>query len=197
MNAQTPPDAATARARLVRLLQGAYSGELAATYAYVGHGRSLRDPVEREEIRAIEVQEHDHRTRVGRILAALGAGPDARRERRFTRIGKTIGLLCRLGGWYVPMYGAGRLERGNIVEYEVAARLAQAAGRPEFVEDLLDMAEVEWDHEAYFRAKVLSHPLRHVLRVWSAPPPRAEIRASFLRERAATSAAFAAASLRG
>jgi hypothetical protein len=34
------------------------------------------------------------------------------------------------------------------------------------------MAQVEWDHEQWFRAKVLSHWLRHVLPVWGAPPAR-------------------------
>ena len=55
------------------------------------------------------------------------------------------------------MYGAGRLESHNVKEYEDAADLAVVSGHPEFVECLLEMAEVEWDHEAYFRGKVESH----------------------------------------
>ncbi len=42
----------------------------------------------------------------------------------FGWIGTVIGILCRVGGWFVPMYGAGMLERPNIAEYEVAARHA-------------------------------------------------------------------------
>ena len=49
------------------------------------------------------------------------------------------------------MYGAGRLERGNIVEYEEAAEFARACGREDFIDCLLTMAEVEWEHELYFR----------------------------------------------
>jgi hypothetical protein len=94
-------------------------------------------------------------------------------------IGKTIALLCRIGGWYVPMYGAGRLESHNVKEYEDAADLAVACVHPEFVECLLEMAEVEWDHEAYFRGKVESHWLRHVIRVWAAIPPKSAIRTDF------------------
>ena len=168
-----------ARASLVDLLQRAYSGELAAALAYAGHWRSVPGECEREDIRRIEAEELDHRERVGRILAALGSGPHPRRERNQRRVGRFIGWICHWTGWLIPMYGAGRLERMNIVEYEVAARLARAAGRREFCDDLLDMAEVEWDHERYFRAKVRGHWLGKRLPIWSPPPPREAIRTSF------------------
>ena len=80
------------------------------------------------------------------------------------------------------MCGAGKLERRNIKEYETAARLAIAAGRPELVDCLLGMAEVEWEHEEYFRSRVLAHRLGRLLPIWPAPAPKAEIRASFARE---------------
>ena len=41
------------------------------------------------------------------------------------------------------------------------------------------MAEVEWDHEAYFRDRVLRHPLSRLIRVWPAVPPRESIRTAF------------------
>lgn len=91
-------------------------------------------------------------------------------------VGRAIAVFCQVGGWFLPMYGAGRLEAQNIREYEVAARLALAAGQPGLVEPLLEMAEVEWDHEQYFRSKVLGHFLRRVFPPWPAPPPRASIR---------------------
>ena len=74
------------------------------------------------------------------------------------------------------MYGAGWLESRNIVEYEVAARLALEAGHPEFVDCLLSMAEVEWEHEAYFRTRVMEHPLARFLPMWKTPPPKSSIR---------------------
>lgn len=55
------------------------------------------------------------------------------------------------------MYGAGRLESTNIADYEVIGWVSVEAGYPEFVEPLIRMAEVEWDHEFYFRRKVLTH----------------------------------------
>lgn len=176
-----PDPAGDARTLLVRQLQGAYSGELAAGHAYRGHAASVSSPDEKARIRQIEEEEWVHRRQVGEMLAALGAGPDERRERKLLVIGRTIALLCRIGGWYVPMYGAGRLESHNVREYEDAADSAVASGHPEFVPCLLEMAEVEWEHEAYFRSKVESHWLRHVLRVWPAIPPKPEIRAAFAR----------------
>jgi len=175
------PTPSSSREALVRLLQSAYSGELAAGHAYRGHAASVSDPEEEKQIRKIEDEEWVHRRQVGEMLAALGSAPDPARERKLLRIGKTIAFLCRIGGWYVPMYGAGRLESHNVKEYEDAADLAVASGHPEFVECLLEMAEVEWDHEAYFRGMVESHWLRHLIRVWPAIPPRDAIRADFAR----------------
>jgi len=77
------------------------------------------------------------------------------------------------------MYGAGRLERGNVEPYVEAARLALAAGQSSFVEPCLEMAEVEWDHERWFHARVMSHPLSRWVPVWDEPEPREAIRAGF------------------
>ena len=47
-----------ARQNLICILQNAYSGEMAAAYAYRGHWRSLKkSAVEREKIRQIEAKE--------------------------------------------------------------------------------------------------------------------------------------------
>jgi rubrerythrin len=173
--------AESARIALVRKLQGAYSGELAAGHAYRGHAASVSSPDEKARILRIEEEEWVHRRNVGEMLAALDSGPDDRLERKLLRVGRTIAFLCRVGGWYVPMYGAGKLESRNVREYEDAADSAVEAGRPEFVACLLEMAEVEWEHERFFREKALSHPLRHVIFVWPELPPKAEIRAAFAR----------------
>lgn len=82
--------------------------------------------------------------------------------------------------------------REQMREYEAAARLAHRAGYPQWVDCLLEMAEVEWDHEAAFRALVLAHPVGRRLPLWSQPPPRETIRDAFDREPAA-GATFAVA----
>lgn len=171
-----------ARAALTALLQLAYSGELAAARAYGGHWRALADPEERRAIAEIEREEWHHRELVGAMLGELGACPSRARELRAGLIGRALALLCRVTGWLAPMYGAGRLESRNIREYENAARLARAAGREEWSDCLLTMAEVEWEHERYFRARVLSHRWAGRLRMWPAPPPKAAIRAQAPRE---------------
>ena len=156
--------------RLIRILKLAHAGECAAALAYRGHWRSVKSPEERESIARIEAEEWDHRERVGSMLAALGATPARLREARLWLTGKILGLACFVSGWFLPMYGAGRIERRNIQEYLDAAEHARASGHDEMVGDLLAMARVEAEHERYSRAKVESHWLSRVIRVWSAPP---------------------------
>src|SRR5260221_489962 len=82
-NARRPPynrGMQDVRDLLVRQLRGAYSGELAAAFAYRGHWRSVSDDGERERIRTIEAEEWHHRELVGAMLRQLGAKPNAVRE---------------------------------------------------------------------------------------------------------------------
>lgn len=170
---------AAARASLEQILQLAYSGELAAAFAYRGHWNSVSNPAERERIRTIEDEEWHHRELVGAMLAELGAAPDPKRERRATIIGRTLGFLCHVSTWFPPMYGAGKLESRNIREYEAAARFARDSGNEQYVDCILTMAEVEWEHEAYFRSRVESHWLSRIMKVWPAPPPKDAIRRTY------------------
>ena len=149
--------------QLIHILQGAYSGELAAGFAYRGHWKSVRNPDERAAIRKIEQEEWVHRKRVGEILASLGSGPRRLREVKLWLIGRTIGLACHFTGWFMPMYFAGRLESGNVIEYEVAASRAAALGLTEFETDLLGMASVEKEHELYFLNIITGHRLLPVV----------------------------------
>jgi rubrerythrin len=167
------------RDALIALLQLAYSGELAAAYAYRGHWRAVRNREERLRIEKIENEEWHHRTLVGEMLRTLDANPNKFREIRAAIMGRTLGLLCHVIGWLAPMYGAGKLESRNIREYEIAARLAREAGKEEFVDCLLTMAEVEWEHEQYFRGRVLSHRWADRLPLWPQPAPLKTIRQAF------------------
>ena len=171
---------------LIARLQLAYSAERAAAYAYRGHWHSVFDNDERVRIEQIENEEWHHRELVGEMLESLGAHPNRQREIRALLIGRGLGLLCHVMGWLAPMYGAGRLESRNIGEYETAARHARACGREDLIDCLLTMAEVEWEHEYYFRSRVLWHPLGRRLRLWPAPPPKETIRKSFAPEREET-----------
>lgn len=169
------------RRNLIATLQSAYSGERAAAYAYRGHWQSVSDESEREAIHAIEDDEWRHRQLVGEMLTKLGSQPNKAREKRATLIGRALGFLCHVSGWLAPMYGAGKLESRNVVEYEMAARYARDCGRADLIECLLEMAEVEWEHEKYFRSQVLRHSIGRRLPIWPAPPPKEMIRQSFDR----------------
>ena len=95
-------------------------------------------------------------------------------------IGATIATLCLFGGWFIPMYGAGKLESTNIEEYEVAVRLAYLAGLHHLEDELLTFAEIEWDHEVYFEKKIHNHFLTKIIGGWARPAPKETIRNNFL-----------------
>jgi hypothetical protein len=64
----------------------------------------------------------------------------------------------------MPMYFAGRLESQNSAEYEEAAAFAKELEMHDCLEDLLDMARVELEHEEFFREVVTGHRLLPVMR---------------------------------
>jgi len=165
-----------ARARLIRQLQLAHAGERAAAIAYSGHWRSVKDPDQRAAIKKIEDEEWEHRRRILVMLTALGARPLWWREPLLALIGWSIAAACFVGGWFLPMYGAGKIERRNVWEYVDAARYAREAGHPELIDDLLCMAEVEWDHERWFRERIAGHRGLRWLKPWAALPPREALR---------------------
>ena len=127
---------------LIHILQLAYSGELAAAYAYRGHWQSARKETERVRIHQIEDEEWHHRELVGGMLRELKAQPDSRR----------------------------------------AARYAARSGHLEIIDCLLTMAEVEWEHEKYFRLQVEKHYFSRYFRLWPSLPPKETIRNSFVSE---------------
>jgi rubrerythrin len=171
------------RQKLIALLQSAYSAEQAAAFAYRGHWHSVKNADERHRIHQIENEEWHHRELVGQMLTKLSAQPRRSRELRSGFLGRVLGILCHVMGWFAPMYGAGRLESRNIREYETAARYARDCNHEEFVDCLLTMAEVEWEHEAYFRSRVLKHSLGRRLSLWLPPPAKETIRESFANDK--------------
>jgi demethoxyubiquinone hydroxylase (CLK1/Coq7/Cat5 family) len=170
---------------LVALLRRAHAGELAAFLAYEGHWRSLRDVHEAADVRAIAVEEWIHRRELRRTLDRFERRPLWLREAVFWLIGTSIGALCRVGGWFFPMYGAGFLESGNVEEYERAARLAVELGEDALAGALREMALVEARHEAYFRERVQGHWLSAIVPLWR--PPVIEIRSAASRTSTSTS----------
>ena len=150
-----------ARQNLIRILQNAHAGELAAAFAYHGHWKSLKKnrAEQREHIQKIEREEWEHRANVLRWLEHLGAKPNPRREKIFWTIGKTIGAACYISGWFFPMYFAGRLESQNVQEYVDAAKFAKELEMSECFDEMMEMSRVEGEHEIFFSQTVANHRL--------------------------------------
>ena len=153
-----------AKQNLIRILQSAHAGELAAAYAYLGHWKSVRDEEQKRRIRQIEQEEWDHRGCVLGWLRKLDAEPRKAREKVFWTIGRTLGVLCHVTGWFFPMYFAGRLESQNTQEYKDAAGYAVELGMEECARDMMHMSAKELEHEEFFRSVVEGH--------WLLPPAK-------------------------
>jgi rubrerythrin len=138
------------RRRLVRLLQVAYSSEMAAALAYQGHAHSVEDRFERDSLLEIEQDEWRHREEVGRLLEALGERPLRGRELLFGTVGRVLRALCPWSGWYLPMIVAGAIEMLNVRQYVSMAGWSRELGYEAESELLEEMAEVERRHQAFF-----------------------------------------------
>ena len=127
---------------LIRILQNAHAGELAAAFAYRGHWKSVKNSQQKEQIKEIETEEWTHRAGVLKWLEELDAKPRPLREAIFWTIGRTLGITCYLSGWFFPMYFAGRLESQNVQEYLHAAEFAKELGLDDCVAEMLEMSAV-------------------------------------------------------
>jgi demethoxyubiquinone hydroxylase (CLK1/Coq7/Cat5 family) len=161
------------RAALVRVLQDAHAGELAAAYAYRGHWKSIRrDPSVRAEIARIEGAEWHHRALVAAQLVELDARPRRRREIAMWSIGRFFGALCFVSPRFAPMYAAGRLEAMNVGQYDDARGHAEALGLDHFVVALEAMRVEEVRHEVFFGDQCRGNfllPLAIRLGKWAPP----------------------------
>ncbi len=170
------------RTALIALLQKAYANEQAAAHAYQGHSLGLfLKSEERAHIRGIARAEWRHYETARRMLEQLRAPLPKTRGVCMALLGRGIGVFCVFGGKLIPMYGAGWLESDVVNIYEQAARHAFQANHQELIPELLDMAEEEWDHEAYFMQHIQQHPVGKHLKLWNTPAPRASLRTRFSR----------------
>lgn len=160
----------SSKQKLIKILQNAHAGELAAAYAYRGHWKSVRNSEEKTNIKKIEQEEWEHRECVLKWLHELNAEPNKLREKIFWTIGRSLGVLCYVSGWFFPMYFAGRLESQNTQEYKDAAEFAKELEMPECVEEMMYMSAKELEHEEYFRQVVAKHkflPIMKTIFKWS------------------------------
>ncbi len=159
-----------ARDNLIRILQNAHAGELAAAFAYRGHWKSLKESPEKAKIEIIENEEWVHRENVRKWLTDLNSEPRKLREAVFWTIGRSLGILCFVSGWFFPMYFAGRLEGQNILEYEEAAKYSKELGLEDCENEMMEMSRVEAEHEEFFSNAVAGHrflPISKKIFRWS------------------------------
>jgi rubrerythrin len=147
----------TARKNLIRILQNAHAGELAAAYAYRGHWKSVRNAKQKKQIKQIEAEEWHHRNCVRAWLEKLDAKPRKFREGIFWTIGRSLGVTCYVSGWFFPMYFAGRLESQNVQEYVDAAEFAKELGWSDCEKEMLELSATEQKHEDFFKEIVQNH----------------------------------------
>jgi len=155
-----------AKKNLIKILQSAYSGELAAAYAYRGHWKSVKNPDEKSEIKRIEKEEWEHRECVLSWLNKTEARPKKMREIIFWTIGRSLGVLCFVSGWFFPMYFAGRLESQNTKEYDDAANFAKQLDMQKCLDDMLHMSKNELEHEEYFSKTVANHRFLPIMKMF-------------------------------
>ena len=144
---------------LVDLLQRAYSAEMAAAFAYVGHAASLKDPAAKAAVNQIEIDEWNHRKHVLAIMQKYEVPVSRYYEGRFYIIGKAISLSCHVIGWFMPYYFAGRLESGNVCEYFIMMHYFQSLGITDHNAILYEMGMKEKEHEVYFLEQIKTSTL--------------------------------------
>ena len=140
--------------QLIDLLKKAYSAEKAAAFAYQGHAASVKDEMEKKEIRQIEIDEWLHRKEVLQIMNDFNISISKHYELKFYIIGKVISASCHIIGWFMPFYFAGRLESGNVCEYFRMKQYFNSIGISTYDKMLYEMGIKEKEHEIYFLEKI-------------------------------------------
>lgn len=136
--------------KLITLLQKAYSAEKAASFAYIGHANSLRDPEQKAAIKQIEDDEWEHRAEVLKIMQQYDIPVSKWYEIKFHIIGRVIGFSCHIIGRFMPYYFAGGLESGNVCEYFVMMKYFRSLGITKHDHILYEMGIKEKEHEVFF-----------------------------------------------
>ncbi len=136
--------------KLVDSLRKAYSAEKAASFAYIGHAGSLKNPAEIAAVRQIEQDEWNHRASVLEIMREYDIPVSRWYEVKYHLIGKLIGVSCYFIGRFMPYFFAGKLESGNVCEYFVMMHHFHGLGITRHDECLYEMGIKEKEHEVYF-----------------------------------------------
>ncbi len=144
---------------LAALLQRAYSAEMAAAFAYIGHAASLKHAEAKAAVKQIEQDEWNHRANVLGMMQRYDVPISRYNEVHFYVIGKLISMSCHVIGWFMPYFFAGKLESGNVCEYFLMMRYFHSLGIREHDEMLYEMGLKEKEHEVHFLDQIKSSRL--------------------------------------
>ena len=142
--------------KLVKLLQKAHAGELAAYHAYQGHWESVSDPEEQLAIQKIQKDELEHAEVVSKMLHHLGSRPSFLRDTIFVVLGRALSFLCKYTGWFMPMYVAKLIEKIGVNNYYEMLEISLTKGHPELAFTLMQLASREEEHRIYFEKAIKS-----------------------------------------
>ena len=133
-------------------LKVAYSTEIGAYTAYVGHAAATREPEVQADIDRIAADEQHHRQAMGELLERFDAKPWWWLELLFTAIGTIVGTGCHVWGGWASAFGAAQFEFGGAGDYRRASKAAHAIGEPDLAAQLDEYQAQEEAHRRYFLA---------------------------------------------
>lgn len=139
--------------KLIWLIKLSHGIEIGAYTAYSYHWRSLDNKKERKEVRHIQWEEFEHRNQLKVFLTELNSKPNQIIDQTFKVIGNTMGFLCLLTGYSMPMLGAGLIEIMGVINYKLVAKEALKNNKLSMAKRLDIMAETELKHRHYFMNK--------------------------------------------
>lgn len=142
------------RKKLIRELQKAHAGEIAAYFAYDGHWKSAKSLSDKSAILSIQMEEMEHILVTKKYLAILGARSSRNRDALFYIIGRIASALCYIAGERLPLIGARLIETIGVTNYKEMVLLAAEENFPNMALKFQHMAQAEKAHERFFRERL-------------------------------------------
>ena len=138
--------------KLIRQIKYAHAAELGAYLAYEGHSKAMNlNPGQKAYFHKIKMDELEHRKILEDLLKRFKTKPSKTLNLAFSIIGRVLGVLSRITGYYLPMKVAGFMEKLGTDGYVGMAKIALEKLDVGLYNVFMDMAEVESTHEEWFK----------------------------------------------
>lgn len=116
--------------------------EIGAYLAYIGHASRTNC----SWVRAIALDELNHRSELRRILQELGENPNPVIDKCFNMIGNSIMFMCKFCPLWSLNFIARTMEMFAIMNYKKLA-----ISYPKYKSEFISMAKAEMNHELFFK----------------------------------------------